>query len=52
LLYKFYKYSNVLIAIATSFKSHLLTLYKAKEAIKLIKPLLEGSGVPINGTVL
>ena len=50
--YKFYKYSNVLIAIATSFKSRLLTLYKAKEAIKLIKLLLKGSSVPINGAVL
>ena len=40
------------MAIVTSFKSCLLTLYKAKETIKLIKPLLEGSGVPINGTVL
>ena len=50
--YKFYERSNVLIAIATSFKSRLLTLYKAKEAIKLIKLLLEGSGVPINGAVL
>ena len=52
LLYKFYKYSNIFIAIATSFKSRLLTLYKAKEAIKLIKPLLKGSSVPINGAVL
>ena len=40
LLYKFYKRSNVLIAIATSFKSRLLTLYKAKEAVKLIKLLV------------
>jgi len=52
LLYKFYKCSNIFMAIVTSFKSCLLTLYKAKETIKLIKPLLEGSGVPINGTVL
>lgn len=52
LLYEFYERSNIFIAIATSFKSRLLTLYKVKEAIKLIKPLLEGSGVPINGTVL
>jgi len=50
--YKFYERSNVLMAIATSFKSRLLTLYKAKEAVELIKPLLEGSGVPIDGAVL
>jgi hypothetical protein len=52
LLYKFYKRSNILIAIITSFKSRFLTLYKAKEAVKLIKPLLKGSSVPINGAVL
>jgi len=52
LLYKFYKCSNVLIAIATSFKSRLLTLHKAKKAVELIKPLLKGSGVSINGAVL
>jgi len=52
LLYKFYKHSNVLMAIATSFKSCLLTLHKAKEAVKLIKPLLKGSSIPINGAVL
>jgi len=40
------------MAIATSFKSYLLTLYKAKEAVKLIKPLLKGSGVSIDSTVL
>jgi hypothetical protein len=52
LLYKFYKYSNVFIAITTGFKSCLLTLYKVKEAVKLIKPLLKGFSVPINSTVL
>ena len=52
LLYKFYKHSNVFITIATSFKSCLLTLYKAKKAIKLIKPLLKGSSIPIDGAIL